>query len=443
MKLKKTRNIRKYKLNSYEKLIAYLLYWSAFQDFVLPVFYKFSDSSLLTNILFYQKDIIFIVLLAWCLKYRQNKKYIVFFSLYILIIGVGAVHGFMQGSSISSIVSDARGLLILPGFVMIGYGIRDTKFKNFIVEKYIPFLVFCAIFGLLDYFADKTIGTMEFWTNGIGLTKYLTDIKHIDPDSHSIINGLPGNFYGYGPNGEYFYTKRVVSFWANPLGACYVLVLPLIYYFFQITYFRKRDRKTIIYFIICFTAVFLTKTRAVLLAFVVAVMIFAIVKLEERGYIILAGGLALVFLVIRKGLVFFVLYFVDGSTMGHLSHLLDFNYLFNLFGNGLGVPNNQVESVFLTVIQHVGWAGVILFVFMYLIPLIKSYKNRYANDFTIMVAYAAITYIVGGIFSAMLLRYTTVMPLFLMLGYAQNYTALGDEYESIGRRQDSLLLGVK
>ncbi|MCR5768059.1 MAG: hypothetical protein K6G45_06165 [Lachnospiraceae bacterium] len=410
----------KYHFGVYEKLIIYLLYWSILQDFVLPLIYKLSGSLLLTNILFYQKDIIFFILLIWCLSKKQNKDIFVISVAFALVIGTGVIHGFINGASISAIVSDARGLIILPGFLLIGYRIKNEDFKEFLVNRYIPFLVFCALFGLFDYVLDLATGTKEFWTNGIGLTRYLIDIKHIDESSNSIIMGLPGNFYGYGSNGEFYAAKRVVSFWANPLGAGYVLIIPSVYYFFNLIYFKKRDKKTIILTLICFVAVFLTKTRAILLGFGVAIFIFAITKLEKRAYIIVTGIFGVIILMMRKGINAFISFFVDGSTMGHLAHLLNPRYLFNFFGNGVGMSGNQVESVFLTIISHIGWIGLILYVILYCTVMIKTYKNRYICDLSLMVAYVTIIYFVGGVFSAMLLRYTTVVPLFIMLGYSQN-----------------------
>lgn len=408
----------------YEKLTIYLLYWTVLQDFVLSLFLNFTNSIILTNILFYSKDVIFVVLILWGGFRVKDFKLIhwIYLLLYFLFIFIATVKSLILPSNLSltSILSSIRGWLLLPGFIVIGLGVRDKSFfKKRLQDFLIKFLFIVSIIGIIEFLIDSFIvSTVPFWTNIVGIGNFMDVIKG---QAGRLVEGLPGNFYGqYG--GEFFSQKRLVSIWGGPLTAAYVLAIPCIYCCIkhientsQYQYFIKA--------IIFFIAILLTYTRAIILVLIIIIPILYFIKLRKiRVYLLILIPVILIILLLN--LPSLQMYIIDGSTIGHITQVID--SLSNLTFGGSGLATFGVgtaigtESAFITSLGQLGICGGLLYVFFNLYIVFKSYTLYYKTK---QINYLGccligITMFISGFISEQLLAFTSIAPYYILMGFS-------------------------
>lgn len=400
----------------FDFLVKFLLIWISFQDFILPLFLRVTNNIIVTLVLFYLKDAIFISLFAYCL-YKGCRKSNLIYLLYLLISFVFFFA--MSKVSLMELISSLRTLLLLPAFIEIGRHIINKRgFKKFLNWYLMDFLLFFALFGILDYFLDITIGTKSFWTDFIGLGDYMIKIKG---QGNRLVMDLPGNFYGsYGH--DFFSQKRLVSFWASPLTAGYILIIPFVFGIFSI---KKNQPQILIKIIIFAIALFLTNSRIMIVCAFVAVL-YCIYKRCKN-----ASGWILFFLIIVFLFCFFnfnrlVAYFYDGSTIGHIIAVE--NTLigaFSLFGKGVasfGISGAlSTESFYISIIGQLGFVGLVL----YFLVLVRNFecvkkKNYKTNKVLSIIKILMFVYLSSGLISEQLGAFTTIAPAILCFGFASN-----------------------
>ncbi len=404
----------------YEKLIVILLFWLVLQDFVLALFYNITNQIFLTNLLFYSKDILLIVLFFWCFVRGVTKKLFYLTGCFFVCLAITFfITLFITDTEFKVILQNIRGIILLPCYVCIGFSIKsDASFIKSLKEKFFSFLLVCAVIGIVEYFLDKIVGTKDFWVNTVGIGKFLTDIKD---QSVRLYNGLPGNFYGQYGN-DFFSVKRLVGLWMNPLTAAYLMALPFSYY--GCAFLKSKNYFILIKVIILGLAIYFTHTRAIILLLAVSFILYLLFNPSKNNMIIL-GIIAVVGIVLIG--VFFekimaIMY--DGSTIGHINGIVTslskMNYC--IFGNGFSyagiIGDLGTESQYITVLGNIGIAGLIFYLIFLIYPLviIKRYSNR--NIFLMGVFYVGICYTFSGIISEQLSAYTTIAPYYIVLGFS-------------------------
>lgn len=422
----------------YNGLIFFLLFYCAIQDFFIPVVYKVTGSSAIANFLFYQKDILLIVLFAWSLKRVRDKILrtgsLIYLMLVFVLLMLSAVGVFSVDTSLTSLLSNTRMVILLPCFVCIGSAIKNRDgFLDTLCNKWFPFIVLMAVIGLAEYALDFLVGTKSFWTDTIGYTGYYVDIKK---QASHMLYGLPGNFYGNYGNG-YFSSKRLVGLWANPLTSAYSLLPCGIYYFikaakvFEKKKIEKFDVRNFIRFLIVFVAIYYTHTRAILISFLLisAIYIFTNVR-KSLGLlaIMIIGGLGAVFALDFNEIQQFM---VDGSTLAHIgavTRTMDMLRI-SLFGHGIGSlgvgASLTTESSYLTLLGNVGIIGTVLYLTIYLRGM-KLAKYSRESDIGKLIRYCSYVYLITGFISEQLFAYTSIAQFFVLLGLSAQMSRIAE-----------------
>lgn len=162
--------------NIYDTLIWLLLIWCVFQDFVLSFFFKVTNNVLLTKIIFYSKDVLTFSLFISALSYLKISKKIAgcFFAYYCIVIiqFIVTLIKYYDNYSMASVLSSIRGLILLLTMMVIGYAIRNKEIFIQNIKKYYSFLVVIAFIGIIEYVADKAIGTKSFWMDFLKCRKF-------------------------------------------------------------------------------------------------------------------------------------------------------------------------------------------------------------------------------------------------------------------------------
>lgn len=423
-------NYKGIKINVYNFLICYLLVWVVFQDFFISIFYNITGLEFVSKLLLYSKDIIMIILfLDASLKILLNKtkirkfKTIVIFSYsYLLFVGIYVlITLFNMNISFLSLFATLRGIILLPVFIIISLGVDDyNDLLKFFTSKYFIFLIIIAAIGVVDfYFSSK-----DFWRDVIGIGKYTTDIKQ---QGNRLVEGLPGNFYGdYGKG--YFIQKRLVSVWAVPLTAAYVLCIPFIYYLMSIKEFSRKYIKEIIYCLFLFFSIYLTHTRAIILPCIAIVLCFIAYRFRKYGYkfFVPLGGIILVFIMIFWQSIYLKIF--DGSTHGHINSLITSMKQINLLGSGIGTfgvwSNISTENSYFTIMGQIGIIGLILYLSIWIITIkniiFKIINTKKISNLEITVIVLSLIYSLTGVISEQIFAFTTIIPYYLLLGIINN-----------------------
>lgn len=412
----------------YDDIVCFLLYWCVLQEIILSVIYKTTSSQLLTNVLFYSKDFFMMSLFLNAVTRRNNKKIYMPTILYIaLLVIVFLLSTVISSSNLMSLFQNMRNFLVFPCFVMIGANINDkARFYDRLIRFYFPFIVICALLGIIEYSLDFVIGTKNFWTSTLGYTNFYVDIKH---QSNNMLYGLPGNFYGsYGKG--YFSTKRLVGPWANPLTSAYSMALPMIYYFIKFANIIGKTRVTgknlndLMRFLIMLVAVYFTHTRLILLALILVCAYYFLAYSRKKIilFILTITGMAAFFIAVDWGKITSFMY--DGSTVAHILSVTSSisNMKYTLFGNGLSYigiygSHGATESAYLTILGNLGMVGLGLFVYIYISCCrlnLKAYKR--GNNFALVVFLASIVFAISGAVSEQLFAYTTIATFYTLLG---------------------------
>lgn len=410
-------NVAERKSFVFESLVIFLLFWVVFQDFILSLVYNITNNIILTNLLFYSKDVIFICLFIWSLFRGVSKNLFVGFIVFSICVLFALVNSlFKYNFTISTLLQSVRGVIILPCFICIGDAIiYKNKFKKVVVNKYFNFIVFVACFGIFEYFLDQIVGTANFWRNTIGITDFFIDIKG---QEERIFEGLPGNFYGQYGN-DFFSVKRLVSIWVNPLTAAYVMALPFLYFF--IISLQNREFKNLAKAIILGVSIYLTHTRAIILTICFVIFLYLLMHPTPQRKLFLFVSIicGIIFIILFRNKIFAFLY--DGSTMGHINAITQSieNMGVSLFGGGFG----QVgilglvgsESQYLTVLGNMGIVGLMVYLYFLVYPLLKVKKYNHSLIGQ-TVFFIGIAYIITGFISEQLSAFTTIVPYYILVG---------------------------
>ena len=402
----------------YDKLVVLFLIWTVLQEIVLGLTYQAISSVSFVKALLYAKDVAMVLLFAYAVIFRIKNKRSKYFKLmvfYFVWILFEFFYGVVVGKSeIGNAAASVRGFLLLPCFIVIGYSIKN---KNYFSKKVVwfieSFLVFIAFVGIMEFALDYLVGTKEFWVNTIGIGKYLNEIKGQSIDR--FYEGLPGNFYGYN-NGVFFAQKRLVSLWAGPLTAGYVLLIPFLYFLIKVLNCKKSYLK----FIVCTLAVVLTYTRAIILFAGIAAFILIVFYKKYYKSLYLIIPLGIVFVVWKFNSIMSYLY--DGSTMGHISAIKDSIKQVSLFGSGFGTfgsyGNIGTESTYLSCMGQMGIIGLVMYLVLnwWLLKRLRQIYKSTKNNFALALYIAQIVYLFTGLISEQLIASTTISPFYIIAG---------------------------
>ena len=409
----------------YNSVVFGLLFFCSLQDFIVPIIYKLTGSIGLTNVFFYSKDFLLLILFIWSIvKGLDHKLFLesIYYLLYILILFFMSYAGlFNVDNSITSLLANVRMVILLPMLCCIGSSITNKEeFIQKLEKKWFPFVVIMAFIGITEYYLDFIVGTKSFWTDTIGYTNYYVDIKK---QGDHMLFGLPANFYGNYGNG-YFSTKRLVGLWANPLTSAYSMLPCCIYYFIKsVDVFRnpKAKRTSILYFIIVFVAIYLSHTRAILFSFVIIAAIYCFKSIKQSIWIflaIIASGIVFLFIVDYNEIEKFI---VDGSTLSHYEAVSSTvtNLKFSLFGFGIGyigvAASATTECSYLTLLGNIGFVGLLIYMIIYFRGMKKARQSK-ENDIGKVVLYCSYVYLITGFISEQLFAFTTMAQYFVLLG---------------------------
>lgn len=425
----------------YNTIVIALLVWCTLQDFALPILLKITGAVSLINILFYLKDIVFVLLFLYSFIKQKgiNAQYTIFTILYFALLSLFLLIGINKGVSLTQGLSIFRGWMLLPCFYCIGHFIRNKKrFVKKTLPRFFLFYSILALIGIGEYLADISFGTKEFWLNVVDIDNYMDVIKG---QGDRLVNGLPGNMYGsYG--GAYLSTKRLCSVWASPLSAAYNLVFPVMYYL--VRFIRKKESGIFVLLFINALALILTITRAILLLSIVAAFIVIVYHCKRyRNFIILGSVVAFVVILIafrnKIGSLLF-----DGSTKGHTDSIIrSLTSLDSILGSGIGTfgigTEIGTESTYLSCLGQLGIIGLILFAGFILNTLynmcLKFKRYRSPTMFAMIVCIALIA--ITGFISEQMNAFTSSAICFVILGF---YSGFKQRKKMVQKKNNSLAL---
>ena len=416
----------KQRLTLYDKTVLFLMYWVIFQDFLLPLVYKYTGMASVTSVLFYLKDMLMIGLFVAAIFTKHiNRRLFICTLLYLVGFLVTFVITMLREVPLFTAMQSGRGMLLLPVFLCVGSAVSDKAvFRDTVIRKYLPVLLVSALFGVFDCVLDKLVGTKEFWRTGIGLTNFLTDIKKQEP---YMIEGLPGNFYGSYGN-DFFSVKRLVGFWAGPLTAAYSLLLPLLYYYVDLypdlrTNIRTSRIRSCAVMLFLVVAIYLTKTRAILLLGLLMIGWHTITHYRKNTRFASLAGISVVVLLLFIDYNALLRFLYDGSTLGHILSIFEAikNIKLSLFGQGfafVGIYGSVgSENTYLSLLGNMGIWGLGLFVFLLVRQiLLCGAAAKKGNAFDRAVFYTGIAMAISGMISEQLTAFTTIVPIYILLG---------------------------
>lgn len=407
----------------FEKIIFYLSIWTVLQDFVLPIILNITNSVLFTKILFFSKDVLMISLFIWSLFRIKKFKLLHFIILlfYFLILFIQLSRSLLFNNiDIVVILSSTRSWLLAPCFITIGCAIKNLEYFKKKMKHFMNFLLFTAVIGIIEYLIDVYVtSTIPFWTNVIKIGDYMTLIKD---QGNRLHHGLPGNFYGqYG--GEFFSQKRLVSFWAVPLTAAYILSIPTIYYF--IIGFKNKNSLNIIKSLVILLAVWLTHTRAISLQLLVVLFLIPFfLSRKVRKYYLLLIPLIFIVVIVQFDQIYAFIY--DGSTIEHIRQFTESFAKLNFFGNGIGTfgvdANITTESAYISCFGQLGFFGFIAYVLINLFIPFYCFTNKKRKNKYVYILFIAFVFLVTGLVSEQLIAYTSVAPYYVFISFYYNYS---------------------
>ena len=428
-------NQNKFRIKSlYDRLVCLLLIWCVLQDFCLCIILRITGITVVVKLLFYSKDIMLLVLfLSSIFSRRIPVKFMACCLFYFTLVGIQTLVGLSTTSlNIISILSAIRGLILLPALTLIGYGIHDKKrFCNFI-KRYYWFLAIIAFIGIMEFIADITVGTKRFWMDSLRLDDFYISIKGA---SAGLEGGTPGNWYtdiGAG----YRTQKRLISIWAAPLTAGFVLLMPCMYY--TIAFFKKRiyfgcktsksSYKLLWGFCLTVLGLVLTFTRQTLLLYLLfAFFIFVHYRRKNKKVIILGCFVFAIFMSIAS-FDSIISYLYNGSTMVHIIRLQEAISHMNLLGRGIGSFGTRfagaiaTESYYLTMIGQLGIISLIPYLIMLISPIIYCLKKAKKMDeekkgIVYSICFCGLIYAVAGLVSETVSAFTSIAQYYVLIGY--------------------------
>lgn len=397
--------------------LIFLLYWTVLQEFFLSIFYKYTQNILITQVLFFSKDFLLIVIFVLSIIKlgTVRKRFYIYYVSFFSLLAAYLIYSFSISVSMTNIFASLRGLILFPIIVLAGFiAEQEDKLSVFIKTHFFNFLILCAILGIVEFGLDYIIGTKDIWTNTIGLGTFMADIKG---QAHRLVFDLPGNFYGSYGNG-FFSQKRLISLWAGPLTAAYVLVIPYMYFYLELYSMKHANYKKFLIVFILGIAIVMTFTRAIILPMIILSYFIFLIRFKSQKIKILSVIIIITSLFFLRNQI--ISYLIDGSTALHLEQFITSLGNISVFGYGLGAygiySEIGTESVYVSVWGQIGLFGLILYIIGFVYSFIKLYiaKPKYLLKYATL--YLSIIFILTGLISEQLIAYTSVFPFYLILG---------------------------
>lgn len=437
------------KKSIYDTMVWILLIWCVFQDFFLSIFLKFTGSVMLTKLMFFGKDILFVGLFFVALFNKKiPHKLVKWFFIYyaIVIIHTVITIGFSHNKyDFTSILSSVRGLILLPTLTLIGFSIKDKQDFMKKIKKYYAFLIVIALIGLIEFFADIFVGTKSFWMDFLNLEDFYVSIKG---QSAGLENGTPGNWYTDIGQG-YRTQKRFISVWAAPLTAGFVMLIPCMYYtlkfFKEKKYFKRYISKAVFIdlsgFVLCAMALVLTFTRQTLLPYLVIAFVAFIIYRKENKHELIVGSM--VFIAGIFVLMFDAIwdYIYNGSTMVHIMRIEESLAQIKFFGSGIASFGTRfagsiaTESQYITLIGQLGVLALIPYMILLLYPIVYCKRNlRYLEDdeklIVCSICFSGLAYVLAGVVSETVAAFTSIAQYYVFIGFAWGYCRKNGVYKN-------------
>lgn len=426
--------------NVYDALVWFLLIWCVFQDFFLCIFLRFTGMTVIAKLMFFSKDIILVGLFVSALYHlRINVRILIWYLIYFAWIGISAVVSLEKAGGdlgFTSFLSAIRGLILLPTLTLVGYSIRDKKrfIKN--IQKYYLFLVVIAAIGILEFVLDIVVGTKSFWMDFLRLDDFYQSIKGA---SAGLENGTPGNWYTDIGRG-YRTQKRLISIWAAPLTAGYIILLPCLFYalsFFRDFKFirRKFSRyyiKTFCGFFICAVALALTFTRQVLLPALVIIYLSFLYYQKKNRKALVIGSIVFTCVAGLMTVESIMTYIYNGSTMVHIMRMEEAICQMSILGSGIGSYGTRfagaiaTESQYLTLMGQLGIFSIIPYLVILVYPIVscKRKVKRIGNKERIVICslcFSGICVVFAGLLSETVAAFTSMAQYYVLIGFAWGY----------------------
>jgi hypothetical protein len=178
----------------------------------------------------------------------------------------------------SGVLFAARHDLLPVGAYFLGRGLELTdRDRAALCRTVILTASFVAVFGLLDVY----LVPLSWWRHSEGWFAHQLGLAYTG------LSGLPENFVYNAGNGVAF--RRLTSTFLSPLATAYLLVVAL--FFVPL----RRRRWGVPLALLLFAALLWTHTRAALLAFVVGLLVLALVRRAWRPVIFAAASLVVGF----------------------------------------------------------------------------------------------------------------------------------------------------
>ena len=406
----------------------------------MAAFLKLTGIAFITKILFHLKDVILVILFICSIVHLKIKNSILaWYIIYLVFVVISIITGFFLNSNrigITSFLFSVRGLILMPTLTLIGYSIQDKKLFLNDIKKYYHLLVALALIGIIEFALDIIIGTKSFWMDFLGLDEFYTTIKGA---SAGLENGTPGNWYTDIGKG-YRTQKRLISVWAAPLTAGFVIMLPCLYYALcfcknyksYISKISVQKTYSVYAFGVCTIALILTFTRQVLVP-VLGIIICSYIYYQRKNkktVIISCIVLFIVFVVVFLEKI--ILYVYNGSTKVHIMTMIESINKMSILGNGVGSYGTRyagtvaTESQYLTVMGQLGVFAIIPYIVLLTYPIVYCKKKAKALDdeervIICSICFSGLCVVFAGILSETVAAFTSIAQYYILIGFSWGY----------------------
>ena len=404
--------------------MAALFYVIMFQNLVVSMLARMSVFTFqILQLLIVSKEIILLGLLLYLLIKKKERSKLNWFDILIwLNIGISIIFFFVI--RVDWDVPLFARILDLRGFIIIGmayyFGRFASEFTTFQVffKKIRIGLILLVVFGIFEW---------SFINRDYLISGYTEFMKLKGGDA-----GIEGDesFAYYATFGS-IQIVRMMSALMSPLSLAYFLVVPIS--FLSASLFTgNKSNINVILAIGVGSAIILSVTRAVIVGFCFALILYALFstnKIKTLLFVVMFIFLMNLFLPFDK-IITDTINLDDASSRGHqLGYLLSFeSFIQNPWGHGLAtagpIANFSVEgqsmggeTLYLTIANTRGIFGLIAFI---LIPIsvLFTYKKIINYEMRIAVFLSTITYVLASITTEVWIGFQTGAMYWMLLGFA-------------------------
>jgi O-Antigen ligase len=186
------------------------------------------------------------------------------FGAFVVVYGVLPQSWLGGGATHKGVLYAARHDLLPVGAYFLGRGLDLTdRERERLCHTVLAVAAFVAAFGLIDVYAVP----LSFWRHSAGWFSHQLGLSYFG------LSHLPENFVYNAGGGVIF--RRLTSTFLSPLATAYLLVIALFFV-------PLRRRWGVPLVVLLFAALLWTHTRAALLAFVVGLLVLAVVRRSAR-----------------------------------------------------------------------------------------------------------------------------------------------------------------